>query len=760
MTEFSGWLLDLFENPGGGISLWFIGVNGKRQRFLQKFPATFFMRANDAQVVALKRFLAKQNVEIRLSYQERYDLFARKALRVLAVEVQNAYQQPALFRKALREFPDLQYYDADVALSLRHAAIYNTFPLAFCRLMANDQGWIQELKVMDTPWDIDTKSPPLRILRMGPDASPEDSTPQSLVIQYASQLHKLSLEPKRALLINLKSIFQRYDPDILLTRWGDTWLLPWLIEMDKEVGIGLPWNREPGRSFGYRAERSYFSYGQIIYRGQQIHLFGRIHIDQGNAMFWSDYELDGILEMSRLTRLPIQTAARQSSGTGISSMEIVTALSNGMLVPYQKQQAEHAKTALELLHSDQGGLVYQPLTGLHTNVGEIDFISMYPSIMVRCNISPETDPSLALEPSDEPPGLIPQTLAPLLDKRIRLKQLLAEMPGWDPRREHYKQLTSAQKWLLVTCFGYLGYKNARFGRIESHEAITANGREALLRAKEAAEARGFLLLHMYVDGLWVQKEGARRPEDFQDLLDAIAERTGLSISLNGIYRWVAFLPSRVDQRVPVANRYFGVFQDGSIKMRGIETRRHDTAPFIAATQLEILQHLAGAEDVQELKEKYLDGAIAILRMRLHNLLFSEVPLDQLLVSQRLSRELEAYTVPSPPARAYAQLHQHGKILRPGQRVRFLYTLDEAGVRAWGLPEVPDPRILDTARYKALLIQAAGTLVQPFGWDEDRLSAVVSGIPAEQDPLPMTRIKSPSFWSEGLLSDTKYDKVIS
>jgi hypothetical protein len=74
--------------------------------------------------------------------------------------------------------------------------------------------------------------------------------------------------------------------------------------------------------------------------------------------------------------------------------------------------------------------------------------------------------------------------------------------------------------------------------------------------------------------------------------------------------------------------------------------------------------------------------------------------------------------------------------------------------------VPDPRILDTARYKALLIQAAGTVLQPFGWDEDRLSAVVSGIPAEQDPLPMTRIKSPSFWSEGLLSDTKYDKVIS
>jgi DNA polymerase II len=61
----------------------------------------------------------------------------------------------------------------------------------------------------------------------------------------------------------------------------------------------------------------------------------------------------------------------------------------------------------------------------------------------------------------------------------------------------------------VTCFGYLGYKNARFGRIEAHEAVTAYGREALLRAKEAAEDMGFTVLHMYVDGLWVQEAGAR-----------------------------------------------------------------------------------------------------------------------------------------------------------------------------------------------------------------------------------------------------------
>ena len=29
--------------------------------------------------------------------------------------------------------------------------------------------------------------------------------------------------------------------------------------------------------------------------------------------------------------------------------------------------------------------------------------------------------------------------------------------------------------------------------------------------------------------------------------------------------------------MPVPNRYFGVFEDGTLKVRGIEERRHDTA---------------------------------------------------------------------------------------------------------------------------------------------------------------------------------------
>ncbi len=69
--------------------------------------------------------------------------------------------------------------------------------------------------------------------------------------------------------------------------------------------------------------------------------------------------------------------------------------------------------------------------------------------------------------------------------------------------------------------------------------------------------------------------------DFQEVIDEISRQTTLGVSLDGVYRWVAFLPSRMDPRVPVANRYYGVFQDGSLKIRGIEARRRDTPPWVA-----------------------------------------------------------------------------------------------------------------------------------------------------------------------------------
>ena len=731
MKEFVGWLLDLYADPQDGIALWFLEQSqGVRLRLQQPFPITFYVDGPATRLRDLWRFLKAQSVQIELSRTKRRDLFKDDPIDVLAVQVWQPAAQPRLFRQAAKAFPDLTYYDADLPLSLRHAAVYGTFFSARCRVTADKDGRVEDIEVLDSPWDMDPASLPLRILSVEPDVDPSHAQPQCLNVRSARGIiARLALQPDRPLLINLRSILHRFDPDLLYTKWGDTWLLPLLLDLSQRYRVPLPLNRDLRMGVDRRAERSYFTYGQVIHRGQQIHLFGRWHLDIFNAMLFHDYELEGVMELARVTSLPVQTVARVSPGSGISAMQMLTALRDGVLVPWHKQQAEYLKSALDLMRADQGGMVYQPLTGLHRDVAEIDFVSMYPSIMAHFNISPETVgmdgagsehvPELGIHVDRGRPGLVPQTLKPLLDKRLEIKNRLATLPAWDPRRKLYEARSSAHKWLLVTCFGYLGYKNARFGRIEAHESVTAYGREALLRAKEAAEDLGFTVLHMYVDGLWVKKQGARQVADFQVLINEIVTRTGLPITIEGIYKWLAFLPSKVDPRLPVPNRYFGAFQDGSLKIRGIELRRRDTPVFVIHAQKEMLMRLADVPADNCLTD-CLPGIVSSLRRRLAALRAYRVPPEHLLVAQKLSRELDEYRVPSPAAQAALQLEMVGKSLRPGQMVRFLYTLGDPGVLAWDLPQPPDPRTVDIARYAELLARAATSVLQPLGVDENGL----------------------------------------
>jgi DNA polymerase-2 len=716
-TTLTGWLFDVYPNETN-LTLWLIGDDGQRHRLVQEFAATLHAAGPAARLRQLWRWLAAQPIPVKLSRTRRLDVF-QGLTTVLAVQVRQPARLDEIFRRMVTAFPDLTYYDADISMPLRHAAAFDVFPLARCRLEVSGER-VTSILPLTTPWELEPERAPVRTLVLEPECDPAHRQPQTLVISHERVRYSLPLQNRTSLLVCLAAELRRYDPDLILTSWGDTWLLPFLMQAGRESGINLPLNRDTSQAVLERKEHTYFSYGQIVFRGRQVQLRGRWHLDRHNAILWNDYALEGVLEMARVTRQPVQDAARLSPGTGISSMQFVTALQKDILIPWHKHQAETPKTAMGLLQADMGGMVYQPTVGLHRDVGGIDFVSMYPGIMVRFNISPEVPrmgcevprAGMDLEPAPGKPGIVPLTLAPLLNKRLALKSALLTLHSHDCRRPVYQALASAHKWLLVTCFGYLGYKNARFGRIEAHEAVTAYGREALLRAKEAAEDLDYEILHMYVDGLWVQKPGCKSPSDFEALLADITARTGLPISLDGIYRWVVFLPSRVNARLPVPNCYFGVFQDGSIKVRGIEARRRDTAPFIAETQMGILKILAHAPDADHLPE-VLPQAQAFARRQLEKLRTGCVPVEELLVAQKLSRELGEYSSPSPAARAVRQLQAAGKTTRPGQRVRFLFTLGKPGVRAWDVPHPPDPHCIDMPRYRRLFERAVDAVLAPI-----------------------------------------------
>ncbi|MCK4740797.1 MAG: hypothetical protein KAS80_00790, partial [Anaerolineales bacterium] len=251
----------------------------------------------------------------------------------------------------------------------------------------------------------------------------------------------------------------------------------------------------------------------------------------------------------------------------------------------------------------------------------------------------------------------------------------------------------------------------------------AYGREVLLRTKEIVEARGFRVLHLYVDGLWIHKPGSSGKPDYDALLNEICAETGLHIGLEGVYRWLAFLPSRTEPRVAVANRYFGAFEDGSLKVRGIEARRRDTPRYIKETQLAMLEILSRGRDAAGFCAA-LPEAIAFARQRLLSLRAGVVQTYQLVIAHRLSRRPEEYTVRTAAARVAHQLAATGVELHPGERMNFLLVPGPEKARAWELLEGQVP--YDREAYSKLMLRAVESILAPVGADRSTIEMWLLG----------------------------------
>ena len=93
-----------------------------------------------------------------------------------------------------------------------------------------------------------------------------------------------------------------------------------------------------------------------------------------------------------------------------------------------------------------------------------------------------------------------------MEKRPRYRRLKNDKSIPADIRKIYDARYSALKWILVTSFGYLGFNNAKFGRIDAHIAVCAFDRKILLDTTKIAEQNGFRVLHGIVDSVWLQKK--------------------------------------------------------------------------------------------------------------------------------------------------------------------------------------------------------------------------------------------------------------
>jgi DNA polymerase-2 len=173
--------------------------------------------------------------------------------------------------------------------------------------------------------------------------------------------------------------------------------------------------------------RSFFTYGRMLYHPPDYPLYGRWHIAGAHAFVYRETGLAGLVELARLARLPVQRVARASIGTILTAMQLDLAVRRRLLIPWRKGEPERWKTAALLLKVDKGGLVFQPPAGVFADVAELDYASMYPTIMVTHNVSAETlfcrccdiqaVPEAGYANCTRRRGLIPDVVAPLLARR-------------------------------------------------------------------------------------------------------------------------------------------------------------------------------------------------------------------------------------------------------------------------------------------------------------------------------------------------------
>ena len=738
----SGWLFDAYAK-GDKMVCWIRKDNGETLKVEDNWSHPIYVAADDNSL--FKKILESQDLaeyisssDIVSKYEKLTDTKQSMVLQIRLKDSNKAAKVASKIEKKFR-FGKIRLYNVDVLPAQTYFYEHGLFPTCYCQVETGKFGlhWT----VRDDVWRTDYELPQFDNIHLrvfpkvveGTIPKHTDRIGHIEIQKYSnSEIIRVEENSETDALYQLMKVVADMNPDFILTDDGDSFTFPYLIQRaNNSIELELGRERDGGLTKAAKEGISYFSYGKIFFKPTTVKLPGRIHIDTDNSFIMGESGLPGLYELARVCRMPFHTASRASIGKCMSSLQFYTAGMKEVLIPWKPTLAEHIKTLEELLVADRGGMILEPYIGVHENVAELDFVSLYPSIMEQKNISAETvfcqccpDSKLGVPGLDnyyiceKRRGLVPTALEILLKKRKIYKQLKNSTTD-NKLKEVYDARQTALKWVLVTSFGYLGFNNAKFGRIDAHIAVCAFDRYILIQTIRTAEQQGFKILHAIVDSIWIHKCGDTNVSDgkYQALKDAIEIQTNFAISLEGVYKWIAFVPSKSNDNLGVSNRYFGVFKDGTLKLRGIEARRHDTPIFFSNYQQLILNVLSEADRVEEVKSMF-PKIQTIFQSHLRFLKERKVPLNELAFTKRISKNYNEYenrnTVEN---NAIQKLSGGGKSLKAGQILKYIvtdYYRKNSKKRSIPIELANSKTKYDIKRYCEVLQEVTNTVTQPFG----------------------------------------------
>ena len=291
----------------------------------------------------------------------------------------------------------------------------------------------------------------------------------------------------------------------------------------------------------YLVMRRYMTLERYTLERVYYELFGEEKIDVPGEKIWEfwdnggeeldnlfDYSLDDVistlkiaeqtlplnLELTRIIGQPLFDVSRMATGQQAEWFLVKQAYFDGEVVP-NKQGSNFADRANA--EDNEGGYVKEPETGLHENLVQFDFRSLYPSIIISKNISPDVmylgdvddeeeynlSPEHGIKFKKSPQGFIPSVIDKILQERFRIKREMKASTNLQEKKALDVQ-QQAIKRLANTMYGIYGFPRFRWYSFECAKAITSWGRQYIKSSIKKAEEFGFYTIYADTDGFYAK----------------------------------------------------------------------------------------------------------------------------------------------------------------------------------------------------------------------------------------------------------------
>ncbi|MCQ4152996.1 MAG: DNA-directed DNA polymerase [Archaeoglobi archaeon] len=362
-------------------------------------------------------------------------------------------------------------------------------------------------------------------------------------------------------------------------------------------------------------------------------------------------------ELTRLIRLPLDDVSRMGRGRQVDWLLLSEARKLGEIAPNAGEAP---------MESYEGAFVIEPERGLHENVAELDFASMYPSIMIAYNVSPDTlasdgecfiAPEVGYKFRKYPDGFFRRILKMLIEKRREIKSEMKKISEDDPR---YRLLDIKQQTLKIltnSFYGYMGWAGARWYCRECAEATTAWGRHFIKTSAKIAQDLGFRVLYGDTDSIFVSKPGLRLNElesEVEKLISEISKQLPVQIELDELFKTIFFVEKK---------RYAGITADDRVIVRGLEVRRGDWCELAKNAQKLVIEII--------LKERDPEKALNYIREVINSIREGKVKLEDLVIYKGLTKKPSKYEAMQAHVKAAKKAEEVGIFYPVGSKIGFV-----------------------------------------------------------------------------------------